>query len=221
MSKIKSLANTFWLVTAILIAYSNYLIFCFVPDERIMGAAQRIFYFHVASATSCYIAFAAVLIASLTYLGNRSVIADQIAAASAEVGFVLCSIVLLSGMIWGHYAWNTWFSWEPRLVTFLLLWLIYLSYNLLRLFSDSNRVGIHASILGIIGAFTIPVMIYSIKLLPSTAQVHPQVLEKGEITADMRYALLFTMLALITLVSNLIWLRTRIGILELKKAHGK
>lgn len=202
-------------VVFLLIALSQYLIFIHVPNERMMGPIQRIFYFHVGSATACYVAFGVVLIASLAYIATRNMRMDALAHAAAEVGFVFCTVVLVSGMIWGHAAWNTWFRFEPRLVSFLFLWLIFLSYNLLRLFGDQDRVASHAAVLGILGALTIPAVIYSIKLLPQVAQLHPQVVEnRGLREASFRYTMFYTMISLVLFQGYLVWLRYRVALLE-------
>ena len=156
-----------WILSLGLIAISNYLIFMVVPSEQTMGAVQRIFYFHVASAIACYIAFGLVFIASVLVLVKKEKIYDALNVAAAEVGFLFCTIVLISGMIWGKAAWGTWFRLEPRLVTFLFLWLIFLAFNILRNFGGQSFRANHSAVLGIVGAITVPIMVYSIKLLPS------------------------------------------------------
>lgn len=198
-----------------LIAYSNYLVFIVVPNERVMGPVQRIFYFHVGSAIACYCAFAVVLIASLGYLATRSRKLDLLNQAAGEVGFIFCTIVLVSGMIWGHAAWNTWFRWEPRLVTFLFLWLIFLSFNLLRAYADPRKISMHCAVLGILGALSVPLVVFSIKLLPQMAQLHPQVVEnRGLKHPSFTFTMFFCMGALVFLQFFLTWLRYRIGCIE-------
>ena len=180
-----------------LLTIANYLIFIYVPNERVMGAVQRIFYFHVASAFACYLAFAIVLISSILYLVRKNKSYDALNVAAAEVGFLFCTIVLISGMIWGKAAWGTWFRMEPRLVTFLLLWLIFLAFNILRVFGEPRLVANHSAILGIVGAITVPLMVYSIKILPAFKQLHPQVIEKAGLPTSMMLALLVTSLGVI------------------------
>jgi heme exporter protein C len=197
------------------ITYALYLVFVLVPNERVMGPVQRIFYFHVGSAIACYCAFGVVLVASLTFLATRNRLADIVSEAAGEVGFIFCTIVLLTGMIWGHSAWNTWFRWEPRLVTFLLLWIIFLSFNALRMFGDRERVAMHSSVLGILGAVTVPLVVFSIHFLPQSAQLHPQVVgNRGLKDPLFEQALLVSTMALVALQFYLVWIRTRIGILE-------
>ncbi len=204
------------------LVYCTYLVFLVVPNERVMGPVQRIFYFHVGSAIACYCSFGVVLIAGLAYLATRDVRADVIAHAAGEVGFIFCSIVMVTGMIWGHSAWNTWFRWEPRLITFLILWLIFLSFNILRSFGDPEKIAVHSAILGIIGAVTVPLVVYSIKLLPESMQLHPVVVENRGLRDPSFETAMFTCMAtLVALQGLLIWFRTRVGLVTLRRGyHG-
>lgn len=199
--------------TLLLVGVAQYFIFMVVPNEQVMGAVQRVFYFHVASAMACYAAFALVFVASLMYLTTRQKGADLLCVAAGEVGFVLCTIVLITGMIWGHSAWNTWFRWEePRLVTFLVLWLIFLSFTILRNFGDPTKTAVHGSILGILGSVSVPLVYLSIKLLPQSARLHPEVIEHGGLR-DPSYwqAFVISVLAMMSLCGLLVWLRYRVG----------
>lgn len=198
-------------LTAGLIGYTNYLTFLVVPNERLMGPVQRIFYFHVGSAVACYIACAVLLVASLWVLATRSAAADAVGQAAGEVGLLFAAIVLFSGMIWGHSAWNTWFRWEPRLVTFLLLCLVFLALNLLRVFGDPAKTPQHAAVLGIVSAVTVPLVVYSVKLLPHVAQLHPQVVEnRGLREPIFEYTMFVAMAALVVLQGVLVWYRARL-----------
>ena len=204
------------LVTLLLLGVAQYFIFMVVPNEQIMGAVQRVFYFHVAAALACYAAFFAVFVASISYLTSRNKNHDIFCVAAGEVGFVLCTIVLITGMIWGHSAWNTWFRWEePRLVTFLVLWLIFLSFTVLRNFGDPTKTDVHGSILGIIGAASVPLVYLSIKLLPQSARLHPEVIEHGGLR-DPSYWQAFgiSVVGMLFLCGVLVWVRYRIGCAE-------
>jgi heme exporter protein C len=203
-------------VALALVGLAQLFIFMIVPTEQVMGAVQRVFYFHVASALACYAAFGVVFVGSVAYLVTRIEKADILSAAAGEVGFVLCTIVLITGMIWGHSAWNTWFRWEePRLVTFLVLWLIFLSFTVLRNFGDPTKTAVHGSILGILGALSVPLVYVSIKFLPQSARLHPEVIERGGLK-DPTYWQAFgiSVVALMSLCALLVWLRYRVGVLE-------
>lgn len=173
------------------IEFALVLVFLVVPNEKIMGAVQRIFYFHVASAMNAYLMIGILLFASTFYLVTKKHTWDLLAAGSAEIGFVLCSIVLATGMIWGHSAWNTWWRWEPRLVSFLVLWFILFSYVVFR--SASNGMPQRArycSVIGILAALNVPIVIFSIKLLDHSEQLHPEVVaDKG--LGDVRFVYAF------------------------------
>lgn len=212
-SKFFPLASLF---TLLIVGVAQYLIFMVVPNEQVMGAVQRIFYFHVATAFACYAAFFVVFVASVSYLTSRNKNHDIFSVAAGEVGFVFCTIVLITGMIWGHSAWNTWFRWEePRLVTFLVLWLIFLSFTVLRNFGDPAKTAIHGSILGIIGAASVPLVYASIKLLPQSARLHPEVIEHGGLK-DPSYWQAFgiSVVGMLCLCALLVWARYRIGLAE-------
>jgi heme exporter protein C len=202
-------------ITGLLVFYSNYLVFLVVPNERTMGPVQRILYFHVGSAFACYISAALVLAGGLWYLATREAKADRLAQAAGEVGLVFCSMVLFSGMIWGHSSWNTWFRWEPRLVTFLLLWFVFLSFNLLRIFGDRARIATQSAVLGIIGAVTVPLVVFSVYFLPNVPQLHPKEVVVGGL-AHPAYKLTFwcSVFGLILLQFLLVWIRARLGSIE-------
>ena len=174
------------------ICLTNYLVFMVVPSEKVMGAVQRIFYFHVGSAMSAYGFIAMLFVASIFFLVSRKIHWDLLAQSAALIALLFCSIVLATGMIWGHSAWNTWWRWEPRLVSFLVLWLVLLSYQLLRSFSVSNtKVRNFAAVLGIFAAVNVPIVIFSIKLLDQTQQLHPEVVANQGLK-DSRF--LFTLM---------------------------
>jgi heme exporter protein C len=209
-------------VAFFLVACAQYYVFMVVPNEQVMGAVQRVFYFHVASALACYAAVGVVFVASLTYLATRKDGADLLSVAAGEVGFVLCTVVLATGMIWGHSAWNTWFRWEePRLVTFLVLWLIFLSFTVLRNFGDPAKTAVHGSVLGILGAITVPIVYVSIKFLPQSARLHPEVIERGGLK-DPSYWQAFglSVVALLALSAVLVWVRYWLGRIEYRLRIG-
>jgi heme exporter protein C len=203
--------NGLFLASALLVFIAQSMIFLVVPTEKVMGAIQRIFYFHVGAAIACYVCFGIVLLASLFFLASRQHKWDDLNVAASEVGFVMCTVVLVSGMIWAKTAWNVWFRWEPRLVTFLLLWLLSAGSLFIRRFSAFDKKEVHTSAIGILGASTVPLVWLSVHLLPQVAQLHPQVIEKGGLK-DGRYIICFLLstVALILLSVVLIFIRARI-----------
>jgi heme exporter protein C len=198
-----------------LVVGANYLVFMVVPNERVMGPVQRIFYFHVGSAFACYCSVALMLVGAILYLATRKDEMDSLQASAGEVGFVFCTLVLVSGMIWAKSAWNTAFSFkEPRLVSFLLLWLIFLGFILLRRFGDRARLAQHSAVLSILGAITVPIVIYSVKIL-TRGQLHPQVVEnQGLKDPSFKLAFWYCSFVLVLLQGFMVWLRYRVLALE-------
>lgn len=203
--------------TIFLVLVSLYFAFMIVPNERVMGPVQRIFYFHVGSAIATYVACGTLLISSILVLATRSKMADAVSLAAGEVGLVFSLVVMTTGMIWGHSAWNTWFRWEPRLVTFLLLCIVFLGLNLLRRYGDPVRLPQHCSVLGILSAVTVPAVVYSVKILPHMAQLHPVVVEnRGLREESFSQAMFLAMFGLSLLCAWLMWLRARVETIERK-----
>ena len=134
------------------------------PTEATMGDVQRIFYYHVPNAMLCFLFFAISFVASILYLmwkrSNpvRAEAADAWALAGAEVGVVYCSVVLVTGPLWGKPVWGIWWTWDARLTTTLVLWLIYVSYLLLRRFAAGAQMKTLAAVLSIFGALDVPIV---------------------------------------------------------------
>ena len=198
------------LFSAVATFFALYLIFVVVPNERVMGAVQRIFYFHVGAAFAAYLSVGILFVAALAYLATRKREWDALAEASSSVALTFSSIVLASGMIWGHSAWNVWWRWEPRLVSFLVLWLLLLAATVLRSFTSGDSLQRNFfAVLGILSAVMIPVVIYSVQLLDHSEQLHPQVIAKRGIR-DVRftYALIAGSVAMLSLSLWLVCTKT-------------
>ncbi len=146
--------------------------FVYAPQERTMGDVQRIFYFHVASWWVAFIAFTVTFLASVGYLWKGSRRFDQIALASTEIGVVFTTIGLVTGPIWAKYAWGVYWTWDPRLTTALVLWLMYVGYLMLRRYvpEDTKRAMLSA-VVAIIAFVDVPVVFMAIRLWRTQ---HPQ-----------------------------------------------
>ena len=116
------------LILTVLIVGNIYIIGIYAPIERTMGVVQKVFYFHISSAWIGMLAFVVVFLCSILYLWRRSEEVNQVAVASAEIGVVFISCTLLTGPIWAYPIWNTWWTWDPRLTTTLVLWFMYAAY---------------------------------------------------------------------------------------------
>ncbi len=159
------------ILTAALMLANLYLIFMTAPTDAVLGPVQRIFYFHVPIAIVSFLAFFVVFVASIGYLATRRRKWDAVAHAAAEVGVVFVTLALLTGVIWARPVWGVWWTWEPRLTTTLILWLIYVAYLMLRAYVPNRRQGaLYAAAVGIIGFADVPIVYYSVQWWRS---IHP------------------------------------------------
>ena len=184
-----------FVVTAAMMLLVLYLIFIWVPTERNLGVSQRIFYFHVPIAWVAFLAFFIVLVGSVGYLWKRTSKWDQLAYSAAEIGVLFTTLMLITGILWAKPVWGVWWTWDPRLTTSLILWLIYVAYLMLRSYSPRGDQGArYAAVLGIIGFIDVPIVYLSIVWWRT---VHPQVLvgpaaTTGALDPSMRMLLLIS-----------------------------
>src|SRR5881227_852624 len=179
------------------------------PTELTMGNIQRIFYYHVPSAFVAFTCFFANLIASLWYLRSRRLSVDAWALATAEVGVIFCTVVLVTGPLWARPVWGIWWTWDARLTSTLLLWLIYLSYLMLRRFSTSSQTPVLAAALAIFGALDVPLVYFSIWIF-RTQHPQPVIGGGGSIDPRMMHVLLINWFAFLWLAALLCWSRYRL-----------
>jgi len=133
------------------------------PREITQGNVQRIMYVHVPSVWVAYLAFGVVFVASIAYLWRRAAGADRIAHASAEVGVVFTGITIASGAIWGKPTWGTWWTWDARLTSVAILFVMYVGYLLVRtMIDDPERGARYAAVLGIVAALDVPLVHFSV-----------------------------------------------------------
>ena len=133
------------------------------PREATQGNVQRIMYLHVPSVWVAYLAFGVVLVASIAYLVQRAESADRLAHASAEVGVLFTGLTIATRSIWGKPTWGTWWTWDARLTSVSILFVMYLGYLLLRgMIDDRERGARFAAVLGIVAAFNIPLVHFSV-----------------------------------------------------------
>ena len=153
----------FTVLTIALIAFSTWQGLVVAPTDAQQGEVQRIFYYHVPSAWVAGLCFFTNFLASVWYLIKRTEPADALAAASAEVGVVFCTVVLITGPIWARPVWGIWWTWDARLTTTLVLWLIYVSYLVLRRYATGGQTQVLAAVLAIFGFVDVPIVYMSIR----------------------------------------------------------
>jgi heme exporter protein C len=166
-------------VSCVLMLAALYMIFVYVPTEANMGVVQRIFYFHVPLAWLAFFAFFIVFLSSIFYLVKRDQKWDRLASSSAEVGVIFTTLFLISGSLWAKPAWGVWWTWEPRLTSALVLWLIYIAYLLIRSYVANKEQGARFSaVIGIFGFLDVPIVALAITLW-RTEHPSPLIFEGG------------------------------------------
>lgn len=154
----------------------------YAPREATQGNVQRIMYLHVPAIFVAYLAFVIVLIASIAYLWKRLDSADRLAHASAEVGVLFTAINIVTGSIWGKPTWGAWWTWDARLTSVAIMFVIYVGYLLLRrMLDDRERAARFAAVLGIMGALNIPLVHFSVSWWRTLHQP-PSLLKPGAAT---------------------------------------
>lgn len=195
----------------------HWQVFFWVSTEATLGIVQRIFYIHVPSAWVAFFAFGIVALCSAGYLWLGEEKLDQAARSAAEGGMLFTTIVLVTGPLWARISWGTWWTWEMRLTLTLLLWFIYLGYFLVRNATDSPERGKRfAAVLGIVGAFNIPLIHLSVVWFRS---LHPEpvVLQTEgapQLPGDMLTTLMLALVAFTFLFLSLFLLRYGVAQLE-------
>ncbi len=151
-------------ITAIGLLFGLSAGFLYAPRDAVQGNVQRIIYLHVPTILTAYLAFGVVFLASLAYLFSGRSRWDRLAAASAEAGIIFTGLTLVSGSIWGKPTWGTWWTWDARITTTSLLFLIYAGYLLVRQMAEDRERGARfAAVIGIVGAIDIPIIHFSVE----------------------------------------------------------
>jgi heme exporter protein C len=196
--------------TLVLMVVALFMVFEWVPTEEDQGIVQRIFYFHVPCAWVAFAAFGIVAIAGVFYLWLKDQIWDDLGYAAAEIGMVFCTLVLITGSLWAKPIWGTWWTWDSRLTTTFILWLLYGGYLMLRAMADDTpEVARFGAVIGIVAVLDVPVVVLSVRLWRT---IHPAVLitrtgEHGLEDPRMVITLLVSLAAFTVLFGWLLMLR--------------
>ncbi len=202
-----------------------YMAFLYAPTEVNMGLVYRIFYFHLGSVAAGFLGILVVLVAGIAYLRTGARRWDRVAQASAELGVMFSTIALITGSIWARPIWGVWWTWDPRLTSFLILWLIYVAYLMLRASArDDPRVARFTAVFGIVGALDVPIVIMSARLWRGISPVLFQETVQGftfGLTPPMVQTLAVCITAFLLLYFTLLTHRVRLEALrdELVEIH--
>ena len=205
------------ILSLILLAVATWMVFFYAPLEAVMGQVQRVFYFHVATGWLGLLAFLLAAAAGVIYLARPAKKWDILAVAAVEIGLVYSFVNIVSGSVWARPAWNTWWTWDPRLVTATIMELVYLAYLMLRQgIEEPERRARYGAIMAILAAVTVPITYYSIRIWRT---IHPVVIGSGDPTAEgsfdmtsrMLVTLLFAVLTFTVMGISLLWHSVRLG----------
>jgi heme exporter protein C len=208
------------IVSLILLGIAAYLALVFAPTELVMGDVQRVFYFHIGTAWTALLGFILAAVFSVAYLVTKDLKWDRLQVASIEVSLVFFLITIVLGSIWARPAWNTWWTWDPRLTTAAVTELIYVAYFMLRQgIDDPDKRARFGAVYALIGGLSAPITFFAIRLFRT---IHPVVIggtnpdaDGGfSMTPDMRVAFFFALFAFTVIFVDLFWNRIRLGDLQ-------
>lgn len=184
MSTNSKKTNILFILTAIVMLIANYMIFFYLPQMKdeagnILDSSFNIFYFHLPIAITSYLAFFVVFVASIMYLKKGTHNWDVLARSSAEIGLIFAALVLVTGSIWGHATWGVYWTWNDiRLVTSLVLFLVYIAYLMMRqAIEEPEKRARLSAVFGIVGFASVPLSFLSIRIWQSYA--HPLMFGSG------------------------------------------
>ncbi len=210
------------ILSIVLLAIAVWMVFFYAPLEAVMGAVQKVFYFHVANAWVGMLGFIAAGVAGIAYLRTQDMKWDIVEVAAVEISLVFFIIAIVSGSIWAYPAWGTWWTWDPRLATAAILELIYVAYLMLRQgIDDPDRRARFGAVYTLIGAISVPITFLSIRLFRT---IHPVLIGSASASAQggfdmsprMLQTLLFSILVFSIFFVTLFWHRIRLGRLAQK-----
>ena len=188
----------------------------YAPVERIMGAVQKVFYFHVATAWIGLLGFVAATVAGVAYLRTHNMKWDIVEVAAVEISLVFFFITIVLGSIWARSSWGTWWTWEPRLTTAAILEMTYIAYLLLRQgVEDPDRRARYSAVYTLVFSLVAPMTLLSIFLFRT---IHPDlgIFRAGQSTdGGLEPRMLVTMFVSIgafsVIFATLLWHRIRLG----------
>src|SRR5512136_3484264 len=182
-------------VSAVLVVMSLVLVFLWAPREITMREVQRIFYFHVAVDWVGFLAFFVTLVASVAYLKTHDRKWDIVGMSSVEIGALFLTLGAVSGSLWARPVWNTWWTWDARLTTVAITWLVYIAYLMLRgAIDDPQRRARFSAVYGIVAFISVPITYFSTKWFQT---IHPDLGQTPGfgLTANMRPPMFIAIIA--------------------------
>lgn len=208
------------ILLVLFLAYAQYQGLVVAPPDKMMGDVYRILFVHVPSAWNALLFLFISFVGSVLYLVRKNEKWDRLAAGAAEIGLVLTGLALMLGSIWGRPTWGIWWTWDPRLTTTALLFVMYTGYHILRrLIGDQERRAVIAASVGVLIFLNVPLVYFSVKWWRSLHQVQssPETMDPAMVLPLRLNALAFLGLGLLFLVIRM-GLAKRKGLLDEKEA---
>src|SRR5689334_17485080 len=204
-------------ISVIVLLVAAYLALVYAPKELVMGDVQRVFYFHIGTAWTALPGFILAAVFSVVFLITKNLKWDRYQLAAVEVSLVFFFITIVLGSIWARPAWNTWWTWDPRLTTAAITELIYIAYFMLRQgIDDPERRARFGAVYALIGGLSAPITFFAIRLFRT---IHPVVISGSNaaaqgsfhMTPHMLTAFFFALFTFTVIFIDLFWNRLRLG----------
>jgi heme exporter protein C len=205
------------ILAVLLLIIAFWLVLNYAPVELEMGMVQKVFYFHVATGWTGMLGFLIATIAAVIYLKNHKMQWDIAGLAGIEIGMVFMALCIISGSFWARPIWNTWWTWDPRLTTALVMELVYAAYLLLRSgVDDPTRRARFAAVYAIIGFLSVPLTFLSIRIFRT---IHPVIIGSSDpstigsfaMTGRMQFTFFFCLFTFTIIFAAFYWHRYRLG----------
>jgi len=205
------------IATIAIFAVAAGMVFLYAPLEVSMGQVQKIFYFHTAAFWTGMLGFGCSMVAGIIYLRTHNHIWDVVELAGIEIALVFCLVGIIAGSIWAYPAWNTWWTWDPRLTTVTIMELAYFAYLMLRAgIDDPDRRARFGAVYSIVAFLSVPLTFFSIRLFNT---IHPVVIGSSDpgaagtfdMTSKMVTTFMIALLAFTFVFIDLLWHRIRLG----------
>ena len=215
-----TLLKIFDILAIVMLAVSTYFSLVIAPTEVVMGNVQRVFYFHIGTAWTALLGFIFASVLSVIYLVTKDLKWDRYQVAAIEVSLVFFFITIVLGSIWARPAWNTWWTWDPRLTTAAVTELVYIAYFMLRPgIDDPDRRARFGAVYALLGGISAPITFFAIRLFRT---IHPVVVNGSNaeaqggfnMTSSMLQAMFVALIAFTIIFVDLYWNRIRLGNLE-------
>lgn len=205
----------FWAITILLIGAALYMSFLGSPPDEEMGALVLIMYVHVPAAWFAMLCYVVMAVAALGTLVWRHPLADVLQKAAAPIGAVFTLLGLVTGSLWGRPAWNTYWVWDARLTSFLILFIIYLGLiTVWRTIEEPGRAGRVAAVLTLVGAINIPIIHFAVSMNTLHQQASVFTATGSKVNGSMMWPLMLMTLGYTTLFICLLFTRMRTEILS-------